>query len=63
MAKGKLKCIGSSLYLKTKYGEGHRITLNVDKKKIQVMMETIKKFFPSAVMVDYKGGNLIVGIS
>jgi hypothetical protein len=33
MVKGKLKCIGTSLYLKQKYGEGHRITLNIDKKK------------------------------
>jgi ABC-type multidrug transport system ATPase subunit len=63
MVKGKLKCIGTSLYLKQKYGEGHRITLNVDRSKIKKVMEIIKKGFPSAIFVDYKGGNLIIGIS
>lgn len=33
MVKGKLKCVGTSLYLKQKYGDGHRITLNIDDTK------------------------------
>ena len=33
MVKGKLKCVGTSLYLKQKYGDGHRITLNIDDSK------------------------------
>lgn len=63
MVKGKLKCVGTSFYLKQKYGEGHRLTLNVDDDKSEEVMKTIKKLFPKAVEVDSKGGNLIVGLS
>jgi hypothetical protein len=31
LVKGKLKCVGTSFYLKSKYGEGHRITINIAK--------------------------------
>lgn len=33
MVKGKLKCVGTSFYLKQKYGDGHRVTLNIDDSK------------------------------
>jgi ABC-type multidrug transport system ATPase subunit len=62
MVKGKLKCVGTSFYLKQKYGEGHRITLNIDDEKAAEVMKTIRKLFPKAVEVDSKGGNLIVGL-
>jgi ATP-binding cassette subfamily A (ABC1) protein 3 len=62
MVKGKLKCVGTSFYLKHKYGEGHRITLNLDSKAPKNIFETIKRLFPSAVEVDNKGGNLIIGM-
>jgi ABC-type multidrug transport system ATPase subunit len=29
IVKGRLKCIGTSLYLKKAYGEGHRIAMNL----------------------------------
>lgn len=63
MVKGKLKCVGTSFYLKQKYGEGHRLTLNVDDDKSKEVMKTIQKLFPKAVEVDSKGGNLIVGLN
>ena len=63
MVKGKLKCVGTSFYLKQKYGEGHRLTLNVDDDKSKEVMKTIQKLFPKAVEVDSKGANLIVGLN
>lgn len=33
MVKGRLKCVGTSFYLKQKYGDGHRIALNIDDSK------------------------------
>ena len=33
IVKGKLKCIGSSFYLKQTYGEGHRILINLKKRE------------------------------
>eukprot|EP00919_Chromeraceae_sp_WS-2016_P033897 GHVR01080295.1.p2 GENE.GHVR01080295.1~~GHVR01080295.1.p2 ORF type:complete len:138 (+),score=7.91 GHVR01080295.1:1019-1432(+) len=49
MVKGKLKCVGTSFYLKHKYGEGHRITLNIESKKSKEVMAIIKKLFPKAI--------------
>lgn len=63
MVRGKLKCIGSSLYLKQKYGEGHRLTLNIERSKTEKTMRIIHNQFPTAVVIDYKGGNLIIGIN
>ena len=62
MVKGKLKCVGISFYLMHKYGEGHRITLNVDNTNSKKIMPIIKKLFPMAIEVDNKGGNLIIGM-
>ena len=62
MVKGRLKCIGSPLYLKQQYGLGHRLTLNIERKEVDTIMANLKKVCPSAVMVDYKGGNLVVGV-
>jgi ABC-type multidrug transport system ATPase subunit len=33
MVKGRLKCVGTSFYLKHTYGDGHRIALNIDDSK------------------------------
>ena len=63
MVKGKLKCVGSSLYLKQKYGDGHRVTLNIDDSKAKEVFRTIKKLFPKAVEIDCKGGNMIIGLN
>lgn len=62
MVKGRLKCIGTTVFLKTQYGQGHRLTLNVAKRDVKTVQQTIKKLCPSSVMVDYKGGNLVIGI-
>ena len=62
MVKGRIRCVGSSLSLKQQYGMGHRLTLNVDKGTIQKVSDCLKKICPSSVVVDYKGGNLVIGI-
>lgn len=63
MVKGRIKCIGTTVFLKQEYGLGHRLTLNIDRREVNAVQDTIKKLCPSAVMVDYKGGNLVVGIN
>ncbi len=62
MVKGRLRCIGSSLFLKELYGKGHRLTLNIDKAVIEKVASSIKKLCPSSSIIDFKGGNLVVGI-
>ncbi len=62
LVRGKLKCIGTSMYLKDKYGAGYRIALNVAEGKSEEVMRYIRKLFPEAVQVDSNGGNLLVGV-
>jgi ABC-type multidrug transport system ATPase subunit len=63
MVKGRLKCVGTAFYLKHTYGDGHRIVLNIDDTKSKEVFEIIKKLFPKAVLVDCKGGNMIIGLN
>ncbi len=49
MAKGKLKCVGTSFYLKHKYGDGHRVSLNINSNSSQQVMKLIHKLFPDAI--------------
>ena len=62
MVKGKVRCIGSSLFLKELYGKGHRLTLNIDKESQKVVEKSLKKICPGAQILDFKGGNFVVGI-
>ncbi len=62
MVKGRVRCVGSAIQLKEQYGLGHRLTLNIEKTTILKISETLKKLCPSSVIVDYKGGNLVIGI-
>lgn len=47
MVKGRLRCIGSSLYLKEHYGSGHRLTLNIEKESYDKVVRSLKKLCPS----------------
>lgn len=62
MVKGRLRCIGSSLFLKELYGKGHRLTLNIDKGVHDKVTNSLKKLCPGSTAIDFKGGNLVVGI-
>lgn len=62
MVKGKVRCIGSSLFLKELYGKGHRLTLNIEKESYYKVERSLKKICASAEIIDYKGGNIVVGI-
>lgn len=60
---GKIKCIGTSLFLKNYYGDGYRLSLiispNIDSKEI---VKYIKKLIPIATLIDESGGSLVFGI-
>ena len=62
MVKGRIRCIGSSLFLKQLYGKGHRLTLNIDKKAYSKVTSSLKKISPTSSIIDFKGGNVVVGI-
>ena len=62
MVKGRLRCIGSSLFLKELYGKGHRLTLNIERTVVDKVVSSINKLCPSSSVIDFKGGNLVIGI-
>lgn len=63
LVRGKLKCVGSSIYLKDSYGSGYRVALNVQENRSSEVMRFMKKLIPDSVEVDSNGGNLLVGIA
>ena len=62
MVKGRVRCIGSSLYLKEKYGRGHRLTLNISKDSYEKVVNSLKKLITNFEVIDFKGGNIVIGI-
>ncbi|XP_011653436.1 ABC transporter A family member 1 isoform X3 [Cucumis sativus] len=55
MANGSLKCCGSSLFLKHKYGVGYTLTLVKSAPTVSVAADIIYRHIPSAVCVSEVG--------
>ena len=61
LAKGHLKYIGSSFYLKQLYGDGHRILINLKRQEDEsLVVRKIKNLCRAIQLVDYRGGSLIL---
>lgn len=43
MGKGRIRCVGSSLHLKQKYGAGYRITIGTKENKVKQVQEFFEK--------------------
>lgn len=61
---GKLKCVGTPLYLKNTFGDGYRVSLVCDptpstEKRIVELMDYIA---PSSKLLDQSGGSLVFTI-
>lgn len=46
MAKGRLRCIGSSVRLKNKFGAGYELVLHVDRMKIPLAQQLVHSVLP-----------------
>ena len=57
MAKGKLRAVGSSFHLKSRFGTSYRLTLVTERWRVRDAMAKIKEIMPEAVVQDY-GGNV-----
>ncbi len=62
ISQGSLRCVGTSLYLKNKYGDGYRLSLVVEKDQIQDIQMDLQQFIPSGKVLDSSGGSLLVGV-
>lgn len=56
---GKLKCVGTPLYLKNAFGDGYRITLVCDAGKQQRIIELMDFIAPSNKLLDESGGSMV----
>lgn len=62
ISKGSLRCVGTGLYLKNKYGDGYRLSVVVEKDDVSLMEESIKGIIPSCKILDSSGGSILVGV-
>jgi ABC-type multidrug transport system ATPase subunit len=62
VSHGSLKCIGTGLYLKNKYGDGYRLSIVVEKDDVEFMRNEIVRLIPSGKILDWSGGSILVGV-
>jgi len=62
MAHGKLKCVGTGLHLKNKFGLGYRLNLTTEAENQEELKAMVSKAIPGAELIAATGGNLIYGI-
>lgn len=58
MAKGKLRCIGHSLHLKNKFGDGFRVNLQTSIPNVPELKSAVKDLLPGAELHIHTGGSL-----
>ena len=59
---GRLRCVGTPLFLKNEYGDGYRLSLIIDKDDVEGTLAFIKRNLPSGRIIDCSGGSMLVGI-
>lgn len=62
MAHGKLRCIGNSLHLKNRFGDGYRVNIATEIKNIPTVKEKVLEYVPMANLIAESGGSLVFGI-
>jgi ABC-type multidrug transport system ATPase subunit len=62
MSKGRLKCVGNSLHLKTKYGSGYRLSLVTTDHQSQRVIEIMNELLPEASLQTSNAGYLVFSL-
>ena len=63
MAHGKLRCIGNSLHLKSKFGDGYRVNISTTDEHMETIKSAVVEFVPHANLIAENGLTLVYGIS
>lgn len=63
MAHGKLRCIGNSLHLKTKFGDGYRINIATKIETVTDVRNCVNQYLPNASLIAESGGSLVFGVN
>ncbi|TPX64598.1 hypothetical protein SpCBS45565_g05755 [Spizellomyces sp. 'palustris'] len=59
MAHGRLRALGTSIALKTKYGTGYRISIICDPANSAIAKQTVSSMVPNAILEDDSAGALM----
>ena len=62
MVKGKIKCIGTPLYLKNNFGDGYRLTFITRPDATGEVLDTLKSIMPAGKVGDCSAGSLVYSI-
>merc|ERR1711934_475701 len=62
LAHGKLRCIGNSLHLKSKFGEGYRVNIACPEEEHDAVVERVRSYVPSAQIMAQSGRSLILSV-
>lgn len=63
MSRGLLKCVGTSLHLKNKFGEGFRLSINFDERDQEKAMGYVHDTIPQAKILVSFAGNVTYEIA
>jgi ATP-binding cassette, subfamily A (ABC1), member 3 len=56
---GKLKCVGTPLYLKNTFGDGYRISLVCELGNERKIISLMSSIAPSSKLIDESGGSMV----
>ena len=59
---GQFKCIGTPLFLKTRYGHGYRVTLVTQTPNVERVIALMKLVCPSATIQDESAGSIMFSV-
>jgi hypothetical protein len=62
MHQGRLRAVGTSLFLKAKFGKGHTISILSDAAKAPEVQEIVRRCMPSAEIIASTAGNTSIGL-
>jgi len=62
MAAGKLKCLGTSLHLKNKFGLGYRLNLTTLAPLSPQLRQIVAEMLPGSELISDTGGFLVYGV-
>ena len=64
MAHGKLRCIGNSLHLKNRFGDGYRINIFCSQIENNVeVKQRVSEYLPDATLIAESGTSLVFGVN
>jgi len=63
MAHGKVRCVGNSLHLKKRFGDGYRINIATSMEQAPLVKEQVQFYLPQCSLIAESGGSLVFGIN